>query len=279
MRAPAGIELLPDGTWDCGAMGGEWSPGGCGCGVGGCGGEGGCGSAAGIGGAPRLADCDGEIWASQVRATTARAPSSRDPLQCGTCQATSSGWLDTTIDSNGVAATQSAALLWAIRRDEAGRPYDRGNAGGEGCATCAEDKCHPPARGSVDAQGQIGCNAARFATDIDKEAPRSIEYCGMICCDPETGSLSRTGPVRGRRNERGTNICDPEDAPCPPGMAPVGAYHSHTDRSRRGPASPADKAWTQAMAKRYPGFVFYVARQPHQCDRVNSDGSVSQEPY
>lgn len=93
MRAPAGIELLSDGTWDCGSTGGEWSPGGCGCGsngscgcggsCGGCGGDGGCGgkSTGGAGEAPRLADYDGEIWASSLRTTTDRA-SGGQPSAC-----------------------------------------------------------------------------------------------------------------------------------------------------------------------------------------------------
>jgi RHS repeat-associated protein len=141
------------------------------------------------------------------------------------------------------------------------------------------DKCHPPARGSVDAQGQIGCNAARFATDFDEWAPGNIEYCGLICCNPETGSLSRTGPIRGVPLAGGGNACYPNKAPCPPGLVPVGAYHSHTKKNKYGPASEQDKNWTKWMAIKYPGFVNYVARKPHQCDRVNSDGSVSQEPY
>lgn len=81
MRAPAGIELLPDGTWDCGSTGGEWLPGGCGCGSGGsCGCKGEVGSCSGkkSGGgrqAPRLPDYDGEIWAPPVRAIADRSSS------------------------------------------------------------------------------------------------------------------------------------------------------------------------------------------------------------
>lgn len=79
MRAPAGIELLSDGTWDCGSTAGEWSPGGCGCRPGaacecggscGCEGEGGsCGGkpTGGSGEVPHLPDYNGEIWASEVR--------------------------------------------------------------------------------------------------------------------------------------------------------------------------------------------------------------------
>lgn len=75
MRAPAGIELHSDGAWDCGSTGGEWSPGGCGCGSGGecscggscgCKGEGGsCGGGSSGGGSkmPHLPDYDGQIWA------------------------------------------------------------------------------------------------------------------------------------------------------------------------------------------------------------------------
>lgn len=96
MRAPAGIELLTDGTWNCGSTGGEWSPGGCGCGsggscgcggsCGGCGGEGGCGGKPSTGEAPRLADYDGEIWASPVRATIDRSSSGQaTPCTPGFC--------------------------------------------------------------------------------------------------------------------------------------------------------------------------------------------------
>lgn len=81
-RVPTGIELLPGGTWDCGSTGGEWSPGGCGCGsggecgcggsCGGCSGEGGCGGKpGGTGEVPHLPDYNGEIWASSIRSTTA----------------------------------------------------------------------------------------------------------------------------------------------------------------------------------------------------------------
>lgn len=96
MRAPASIELLSDGTWECGSTGGEWSPGGCGCGsggscgcggsCGGCGGEGGCGAKSGTGEAPRLDDYVGEIWASPARANIDRAPSSQaTPCTPGFC--------------------------------------------------------------------------------------------------------------------------------------------------------------------------------------------------
>lgn len=96
MRAPAGIELLTDGTWDCGSTGGEWSPGGCGCSsggscgcggsCGGCGVEGGCGGKPSTGEAPRLPDYDGEIWASPVRATIDRSSSDQaTPCTPGFC--------------------------------------------------------------------------------------------------------------------------------------------------------------------------------------------------
>ncbi len=76
MGAPAGMELLSEGSWNPGSVSGEWSPGGCGCGSGepcscGCKGEGG-GSCCGgkpSGEVPLLPDYDGEIWASSVRAT------------------------------------------------------------------------------------------------------------------------------------------------------------------------------------------------------------------
>lgn len=77
MRAPAGIELLSEGSWNPGSVSGEWSPGGCGCGSGsgelcscggscGCEGEGGgsCGGGNPSGEVPLLPDYDGEIWAS-----------------------------------------------------------------------------------------------------------------------------------------------------------------------------------------------------------------------
>jgi hypothetical protein len=74
MRAPAGIALLSDGTWDCGSSGGEWSPGGCGCGSNGsceCGGPRGCGGSCGkavqcgdgLGSIPHLPDYDGVLLA------------------------------------------------------------------------------------------------------------------------------------------------------------------------------------------------------------------------
>lgn len=75
MRATAGIALLPDGTWNCGSTGGEWSPGGCGCGSGGscgCGRSCGCRRAGSESGAcahsargegPRWVDYDGDLLA------------------------------------------------------------------------------------------------------------------------------------------------------------------------------------------------------------------------
>lgn len=58
-RAPAGIDLLPDGTWDWGSSEGSWLSSGCGCGSGGeceCGGScGGYDSETGSGAAPRRA--------------------------------------------------------------------------------------------------------------------------------------------------------------------------------------------------------------------------------
>lgn len=91
MRAPAGIELLPDGTWDCGSIGGEWSPGGCGCSAGGscgCGGTCGCGKGGKCGEGnpkgtcsnvvlPEIVDYNGELWAAPGQPAVAehgRAP-------------------------------------------------------------------------------------------------------------------------------------------------------------------------------------------------------------
>lgn len=63
MRAPAGIELLSDGTWDCGSSGGSWSGVECGCGSGGsCG----CGGACGCSGAPKPPPKCGARSASKV---------------------------------------------------------------------------------------------------------------------------------------------------------------------------------------------------------------------
>lgn len=73
MTALAGIDVLPDGTWDCGSTGGSWTPGGCGCGGscgcgGKCGGEGGCGKGScGGSAAPQIPDYNGEIWAKHPR--------------------------------------------------------------------------------------------------------------------------------------------------------------------------------------------------------------------
>ncbi len=71
VRAPAGIELLSDSTWDCACSGGSWSPSECECGCGsgeecGCGGNcGGRASGADAGDrAPRFADYEGDLWAS-----------------------------------------------------------------------------------------------------------------------------------------------------------------------------------------------------------------------
>jgi hypothetical protein len=96
MTTFTGFDMLPSGTWDCGAGGGEWSSGGrgcgsiesCGCGgaCGGCSGIGGCGGKPGTGEAPRLPDYDGEIWSSPVRATIDLASSSQaTPCTPGFC--------------------------------------------------------------------------------------------------------------------------------------------------------------------------------------------------
>lgn len=80
MGAPAGIELLSEGSWNPGSVSGEWLPGGCGCGSGepcscgglcGCKGEGvgSCGGGKPSGEVPLLPDYDGEIWASSEQST------------------------------------------------------------------------------------------------------------------------------------------------------------------------------------------------------------------
>lgn len=103
MGAPAGMELLSEGSWNPGSVSGEWSPGGCGCGSGscscggscGCKGDGGgsCGGGKSLGEVALLPDYDGEVWARRPRAshsggavvlsqTAAVAPSRGGPEYC-----------------------------------------------------------------------------------------------------------------------------------------------------------------------------------------------------
>lgn len=74
MGASAAIELHPEGAWNPGSTGGEWSPGGCGCGSDwscGCSGPRGCGDSCGksvqcgdgLGSIPHLPDYDGVLLA------------------------------------------------------------------------------------------------------------------------------------------------------------------------------------------------------------------------
>jgi hypothetical protein len=73
MTTFTGFDVLPSGTWDCGAGVGEWSSGGCdcgsseSCGCGGCSAAGCFGGGPGTGEIPRLPDYDGQIWSSPVR--------------------------------------------------------------------------------------------------------------------------------------------------------------------------------------------------------------------
>ena len=104
----------------------------------------------------------------------------------------------------------------------------------------------------IDIAGIIGSTWASYLTMIAEEQPNEVEYCGLICKSLNSESIVITTPKRGMSTTT-VSACFPDASPCPRCYNKVGAYHSHTKKSKYGPLSNADHKY--AMRENIPVYV------------------------
>ena len=104
----------------------------------------------------------------------------------------------------------------------------------------------------IDIAGIIGSTWASYLTMIAEEQPNKVEYCGLICKSLNSESIVITTPKRGMSTTT-VSACFPDASPCPRCYNKVGAYHSHTKKSKYGPLSNADHKY--AIRENIPVYV------------------------